>query len=609
MADRPFEAPSRRSAFGAAWLLWAGATAGALVFVLVLGVNVPYWDEWELVPMVTGSQPLTPSFLWSLHNEHRIPLPRLAYYAVFGAFRDFRAVAVFNVLVLSAGAAFLIAMAGRARGRGSWADGFLALALLNLGHADNMLWGFQVQFTLTGLLVALVLGTSACVRGRPRPSEALAIGVPLLLAPLCGATGVPLALLGGAWLLGWAARAARTRDALGSGAPRPASPALLGGLGLACWAVVGLYLFRYRGNPGHPKPAGVKAGLLAVTEFLSVTPGAAGGWYWPWSTALVAALVAATVVALAVWWWRDREDRTVAEGLLAGLGALLGLAVAVGWGRSGFGPGAAMAGRYATLAAPIACAAYLAWCRLPWPGAARAVQAACALAVLSLYGDNLAAGREAAFRQRAGLQVLAKDVRRGLSLAEVAGRHAGDVYPNPLVLHERLVLLRRERLGPFAPEESPAKLARHLRFVGEPLVEVRDGVVPVRADRVMGHQVVVVHANGDLVFDVRPGLRRASGSFGLLPEFYDRKNGPGEPAYDGTHLSATFVPDEGEPVPLFGRRIDPQRNPGDRGLLPFAVGLPGSGGKLILSTRFGSPEQPDANGFGDWAFWADLDLR
>ena len=130
---------------------------------------------------------------------------------------------------------------------------------------------------------------------------------------------------------------------------------------------------------------------------------------------------------------------------------IFSLAVAVGWGRSGFGPGAAMAGRYATLAAPIGCAAYLAWCRLPWPGTARAVQTACVLAALSLYGDNLAAGRDAAFRQRAGLQALTREVRLGLSLAEVAGRHAGDVYPNPLVLHERLILLRNLRLGPFAP--------------------------------------------------------------------------------------------------------------------------------------------------------------
>ena len=68
--------------------------------------------------------------------------------------------------------------------------------------------------------------------------------------------------------------------------------------------------------------------------------------------------------------------------LTLSVATLAALTMAVGWGRSGFGPGAVMVGRYATLAAPVALWIYLAWfiilggaaiteaarCRANWTG-------------------------------------------------------------------------------------------------------------------------------------------------------------------------------------------------------------------------------------------------
>ena len=592
-----------------AWLVWAAATAGALMFVFVLGSNVPYWDEWDWVPVLTGNQPVTAEFLWAQHNEHRLPLSRLVYLGLFALFNDFRAGMAFNVLALSTASALLIVAASKARGEGSWTDGFVALALLNLGHADSMLWSFQVVFVLTTLLAAVALGVVAGIRETLSRGQAVGIAWPLTLAPFCGGPGVPLAVVAGAGFAWWAVRGPRGEGATGEGQPRPASRVLLIGLGFACWGVVAAYMFRHHAHPGHPPPAGMRASLRGAAEFLSLTLGSAGRWYWPWSAAVALGLVVATATAVTVWWWRSRRDRLAAESLLLGLGALAALAMAIGWGRSGFGPEAALVGRYATLAAPIALWVYLAWCRLPWLRVGRAVQIASFLAALGLYPVNFVTGREFGYVRRAGLQALVVDLQGGMPLDEVVQRHRSDVNPFPVTLREGLVMLRRLRLGPFSPDEDAAPFRWRFPFLKEPLVVIHEGMMTSRADRVGGRPVIVVHPNGDLIFDVRPGVHKASGSFGLLPAFYDARPRPGEPTYDGTYYQATFAPDEGEPVVVLSRLLDPTRNPSDRGLRPFRVSLPGSGGKLILSTRFGPPGAPNANGWNDWAFWADIDFR
>src|SRR5262249_11804164 len=100
--------PRRLAAGLVVWGLWGLPTAFALAFVGVYGVNVPYWDDWDMVPVRTGRQPLTLDWLWAQHNEHRIPLPKLLYVALARGCGDLRAGMVFNVLCLAAVAAGLI---------------------------------------------------------------------------------------------------------------------------------------------------------------------------------------------------------------------------------------------------------------------------------------------------------------------------------------------------------------------------------------------------------------------------------------------------------------------------------------------------------------------
>ena len=41
------------------WAVWARMLVAALVFVRTYGSNVPSWDEWDMVPTLTGEQPVT----------------------------------------------------------------------------------------------------------------------------------------------------------------------------------------------------------------------------------------------------------------------------------------------------------------------------------------------------------------------------------------------------------------------------------------------------------------------------------------------------------------------------------------------------------------------
>src|SRR5262249_42934019 len=96
------------------WGVWAVMTAAAPVLVGAYGDNVPWWDDWVMVPTLTGTQPVTLGWLWAPHNEHRIPLGKLLYLGLLRpAGRDFRAGMVFQVVAL-AGLAFAMT---RAAGR------------------------------------------------------------------------------------------------------------------------------------------------------------------------------------------------------------------------------------------------------------------------------------------------------------------------------------------------------------------------------------------------------------------------------------------------------------------------------------------------------------
>src|SRR5262249_54275577 len=198
----PSTSPSGAALF--VWGVWLATTVAALGLIATHGCNVLRVDEWELVPFLSGTSPVTFASLWEQHNDHRIPVPKLVLLALYRAAGDDRRLAMYaNAAALAVLALALVWAVGRARGRTAVTDAFFPLALLHWGHCDSLLWAWQISFliptVLVGVLFLLLLpGTGHAPRLTPSflPPPCL----PLL--PLCGAVALPYVCLLGAWF-GW----------------------------------------------------------------------------------------------------------------------------------------------------------------------------------------------------------------------------------------------------------------------------------------------------------------------------------------------------------------------------------------------------------------------
>ena len=173
------------------WGVWAVVLLADLWLVSRFGSNVPYWDEWSMVPVLAGEQAVTPAWLWNSHNGHRIPVPRLVLLALYGLTGDdFRAGMYFNVLILAAGAAALMLASRGLRGESAVADAVFPLLLLSWGHYENLLWTWQTTQVLPLVIVCLLLALGAR-HGLELPfALSVAAGVGVMLLPLCGVPGL-----------------------------------------------------------------------------------------------------------------------------------------------------------------------------------------------------------------------------------------------------------------------------------------------------------------------------------------------------------------------------------------------------------------------------------
>ena len=304
-----------------------------------------------MVPGLTGARRVSMEWLWSQHNEHRVPLPRLVLLASLRlSAGDFRAGMIFNVVALGSLALGMVLVAKR--GASTWreTDAFFPLALLHLGHHANLLWAWQAQFVLStvlagGFLLLIVWGPSW-----PGPRKMIVAGVLLAGLPLCGANGLALAPALSLWLLASAA-AQLIRRAPGG---RRAGFLILGVTAIAILPAA-LYFWGYRAAGHHAIEGGIAATLTTALQFLSLMLGPSATRLWPYSGLVVALLFVASVGLLIGVVVRRPTERPRALGLLAFLGGLSSLAVGLGWGRAGSSVLAGFEPRYVTLASPLGC--------------------------------------------------------------------------------------------------------------------------------------------------------------------------------------------------------------------------------------------------------------
>lgn len=404
---------ARLSDLGAAgfvWGIWAAASVALFIVVARSTANVPLWDEWQMVPVLTRRGLPSPQWLWAPWSEHRVPLPRLILVGLFRITSDFRTPIFLGLIVLCGLAAALMRSSARLRGRPAYADAVFPLLLLHPGHGENVLQGWDFQNVLFCLLTCAIVIT--VVRpGRDAPRIVVA-GLLTLLLPLDGAAGAVMvpALAGGLFI--WAISAARRR--------RYAAAAAATAIGFAGLAQLGTYVLGLpASNRLLPQPA---EGLVGALMFFASGLGPAGRAAWPLTTGASAVLAFAACLFLFTGWRSGDDIRERMVGLLCALAGLTCVALAVAIGRFVFRSDFALETRYALLAAPALLTACLG-AGLCQPRIGRAVQAilfgiACAAAVVN-WRDGLAEAN----RHRDRLQAFTTDVRSGVPPSFLLARH------------------------------------------------------------------------------------------------------------------------------------------------------------------------------------------
>jgi hypothetical protein len=423
------------------WAVWGAMTAAAILLIQQNARNVPYMDDFALVSVMTGQQPVSFAWLWSQSNEHRPVIPRLILAGLFRFIdKDFRAGMYVNAGFMAAAAAAMILLARRIRGHTSVMDAILPLSILNIGQAETLLIDSALNLVLSAWIsFELIAGAGAGLTGW---RLALKVGLFLVLLPLCGGSGLvmlpPLML----WLFTYVAWGSWSGHEPG-GAARAIGLLLLMGTS----AVVALCLNGYAGPDSIPPAPSLEASALTALRFLSLLFYIPGYW-WPAGLGIVF-LAAATLLRLAVVGLRTPEERPRVMGLSAVILAVLCVAAAVGVSRSGLGPASGLASRYITIAAPLLAAIYVAWL-VCGPAPARwAIHIGLLALVCLAIPANREVGRLIGTERGAAL----RDVERGLAArmpaSQLMGRVCPALLPDASSACDCFNMLKSARIGKF----------------------------------------------------------------------------------------------------------------------------------------------------------------
>jgi hypothetical protein len=446
-----------------AWLAWAGLLAVSAGFVARYGSSVPVWDDFDVLGRTLGDEPVTIEWLWSQHNEHRVPLPRLILIGldrVFGP--DARAGMGFSVAVLAVAAAALMRAVARRRGGSSYADALFPLVLLGPGHHANLLWSWQLPFTVgTALFLGIVSRIVTLRDERLGLARAATIGTLLALLPLCAANGVALVPALAFWLATEAVRRFRggqRREALAL------ALAVLPGAALA-W----LYFRGYQATAQHPAARSLDEPLRVLLQFLALGLGPGASAFWEPAGFVMLGAFTVAVVFLATRLVASPGERSALGGLLASLLAFGALAAGLAWGRAGSGERAGLEPRYVTLASPAMCLLYLTAQRFPRRGVRTFVAMVLFTTTCVLAWPNAEIGITAGSDRAQRFAGLEADIHAGAPPSLILRRHVPFLHPSPDALAEWLPVFRRNRVGPFAALRAEPEL----RKVALPITPVR----------------------------------------------------------------------------------------------------------------------------------------
>jgi uncharacterized membrane protein len=416
-----------------AYLVWMAAT---------LSIDVPFWDQWELVPrlqhLAEGS--FTFDDLWRQHNEHRPAFPIL-WMLTLARLSDWNVhLEIATNVTLGAGIFLIYVRYLRTawNGRGSaplWLLPVLSLLIFSPFQWENWLWGWQISALMGAFSMFLglyLLATSD--RSTLRFAAALACGV---WSTYSFAAGLVY------WVVGPIAIAFGARE---ERRVRAAVWAIVAGLTLAS------YFYHYH-QPATPPISSnftsAGAAVALIVYFLKYV-GAPVAAYTSVLAALSGVGITVLFAALALRLRARWREPVILFPLLVGL-LVLGVAAISATGRAWLGTNQALASRYGTISVHLWCASALLaveWLRGEAVSARQSVFQLVAIAatvtiLASAMYNGLQASRIAAARSdsiRIG--------RRGL----ITGRSDAlllRLYPDAATVRERRVILQTLRLSIF----------------------------------------------------------------------------------------------------------------------------------------------------------------
>lgn len=421
------------------WSIFGMMLLAALAFVWRYGSNVPSWDDWDMVPIMTRHQRVTFEWLWSQHNEHRIPVPRiiaLVLYSLFGL--DFRVGMYFNV-VTAAGLAFaMILLTKRLRGHLEYSDAFFPLLLLNWGQGLNFIWSWQMEFFLSTNLAGMVLLIIMHSGVRPTLRTAMLIGICLLLLTMCGAHGVALVPALALWVAYFGIHCWRsgTRWAKRDGA-------FIVGIAVLALLFVGLYFVGFEKVPHHPSSSSPWVSLKTTVKFLTMGFGPAVRSVWPFSGLAALLLLAFSVALLIIGFWKVPGERTRTLGIILFICALASLGLGIGLGRDGFEP------RYITLSVPVWCCIYFIGVTYTPLKVGRALQVILAVLTCAALWPNMTFGLDYAKDLRTGLAAFERKMTVGTPSHQLISGYSSYLHPHHDTPNEYMPMLRQAGVGSF----------------------------------------------------------------------------------------------------------------------------------------------------------------
>jgi hypothetical protein len=389
------------------------------------------------------------------------------------------------VILLTALAWTCIVVARRMRGKASAADAFFPLALLTIGHCENLIFFVQVFFVVPVVILTCMLLVIVTQSWKRHLGLTVFLGAGVALMPASGGVG----LVEIPFLAAWCAYAARTRWRDSDPGGRRDAWILSTAVALAI-AGAALYFVGWAPLTQARTHASSAADILrTMTEVWSLTLGGGGARVgWMLGSAF-AAMTVMTLVALAGATRRFPDTRLRSTGIAACLASTAALAIAVGLGRAAIGPGAGLPPRYALLMTSAAIAVFFAAIVARGQAIRRAVPTVLMLAACALIVPNISVAVEYGRMRAAIADSVQEQINRGMPPDEIAELYARRMLPGGKQFEEGLMMLRTLHVGPYA--HAPA-LREAVATTSEQRVDVN----------IVGtHDAIVV---GDLVRGTGP---------------------------------------------------------------------------------------------------------